>query len=186
MKTFVTSDHHFFHTKMIEWVNMPRRIVFDTIEDMNEKLISNWNSVIGPNDDVYHLGDIAFASHNKIREILERLNGNIHLIPGNHDHWKVLKKIADCFVSIDKYKEIRYLFDSKEYHICMMHYPLQQWNRSHYNSIMLCGHSHGMLEHDVRVGHIKYDVGVDTDLANFYPILLDDIILDAKKMVPNF
>jgi len=205
MKTFVTSDHHFYHSNMITWKNMQRRYPFnsqpgiekgtpefsreilmvDTLR-MNETLISNWNSVVGKNDLVYHLGDIAFASANKIREIVERLNGNIHLIIGNHEKWKVLKNIKDLFVGVDNYKEIKYSYDSKVYHICMMHYPIQQWNRMHYNSMMLCGHSHGTVEHDVRNGHIKYDVGVDTDFANFYPILLDNIILNTKKMVPTF
>jgi len=185
-KIFVTSDSHYYHSNMIKWESMPRRFIFNTVEEMNERLISNWNSVVSDDDLVYHLGDFAFASHKRTREILERLNGDIHLLAGNHDRWKDINKLSDCFIKIDNYKEIKHSYNGETYHIIMMHYPLQQWNRSHYNSIMLCGHSHSMLEHDVRVGHIKYDVGVDTDLANFYPVLLDDIILDAKKMVPNF
>ena len=204
-KTFITSDTHFYHSNMITWENMTKRFPFNSqpeiekgtpefsreilIQDtirMNETLIKNWNSVVGKDDLVYHLGDIGFASANKLRGILEQLNGNIFLITGNHDKWKEMQKLNDLFASVQNYKEIKYNYGRESYHICMMHYPIQQWNRMHYNSMMLCGHSHGMLNHDVREGHIKYDVGVDTDFANLYPILLDDIILNTKKMVPNF
>ena len=205
MKTFITSDTHFYHSNMITWKNMPKRYIFNSqkgiekgtdnfirdmlIEDtlrMNETLIRNWNSVIGKDDLVYHLGDFAFASPNKIKDILSKLNGKIHLIIGNHEKWKTLKKIKEHFITTEPYKEIKYNFEGKTYHIIMMHYPLQQWNRMHYNSMMLCGHSHGMLEHDVREGHIKYDVGVDTELANFYPILLDDLIINTKEIIGDF
>jgi len=205
MKTFVTSDTHFYHANMITWESMPKRYLFnsqkgiekgsdDFIRDllmqdvivMNETLINNWNSVVGKNDLVYHLGDFAFASPNKIREIVSRLNGRIHLINGNHENWKTLKKIKDLFIATEPYKEIKYQFQDKTYHIIMMHYPIQQWNRMHYNSMMLCGHSHGSILHDVREGHIKYDVGVDTELADFKPILIDDLIINTQKIILDF
>lgn len=205
MRTFFISDTHFYHSNIITWENMPKRFIFnsqsflkksdekfnldilrnDTIK-MNETLINNWNSVVDKNDIIYHLGDFAFASANNTKEILSRLNGNIHLIIGNHDNWKTLNKIKDLFVDINTYKEINYLYENKLYHICMMHYPIQQWNRMRYNSIMLCGHSHDMLKHDVKEGHIKYDVGVDTELSNFHPISLDDIIINTKKIITDF
>jgi len=204
MKTFITSDTHFYHSNMITWENMPKRYQFNSqkgiekgtkdfnrdilIEDtlkMNETLINNWNLVVGKDDLVYHLGDFAFASPNKIKEILSRLNGKIHLITGNHENWKTLKKIKDDFIETYSYKEIKYRFQDKTYHIVMMHYPIQQWNRMLYNSMMLCGHSHGMLKHDIREGHIKYDVGVDTEMANLHPILIDDIIINFIIHLPS-
>jgi calcineurin-like phosphoesterase family protein len=205
IKTFVTSDTHFHHSNMITWKNMPRRFCFNSqpklkkidstfnkeilIEDtkrMNETIIKNWNSVVGKNDLIYHLGDVSFGSANKAREIIEQLNGNIHLITGNHDNWKTIQKIKDLFVDINNYKEINYLFENKKYLICMMHYPIQRWNKMLYNSIMLCGHSHNLLKHEIKIGHIKYDIGIDTDLSNFYPILIDNIILNTRKIITNF
>jgi len=216
---------------MITWKNMQRRYPFnsqpgiekgtpefsreilmaDTLR-MNETLINNWNSVVGKNDLVYHLGDLAFASANKIREIVERLNGNIHLIPGNHEKWKVLKNMKDLFVGIDNYKEINYQYNGETYHICMFHHPISPncWNRSHYDSIHAHGHSHGAfkgfkcvekeimeiftelnLTNQQKVAYLSrlnlnngkmVDVGVDTDLANFYPILMEDLI-DYTKVL---
>lgn len=48
---------------------------------MNETLISNWNSVVGPKDIIFHLGDLT----SEWTKILDRLNGKICLILGNHD-----------------------------------------------------------------------------------------------------
>ena len=197
MKTFITSDPHFFHKTTLKW-DMRKRfntqvgdeidkdILYQDTLTMNEEIINNWNSVVGKNDEIYILGDISFASPNKTREVLERLNGKKYLILGNHDKMKNIKKLKDLFESIDYYKEIKHRYKEENYHMCLMHYPIQQWNRKHYNSMMLCGHSHGMLDHKVEEGHIKYDVGVDTKLANFYPILMDDIIIKTQEVIPNF
>lgn len=174
MKTFVTSDSHFGHNTMTTWENMPRRFIFENSHEMNKKLIDNWNSVVGKDDIVYHLGDFAFTSPKNAREILFSLNGQIHLIKGNHDKWKDLKKInADNkFASISDYKEIKYSLKGVEYHICMMHFPIFSWNRKMYGSIHFFGHCHNKL---VMPGKCC-DVGVDTDLANFYPINIENAI----------
>jgi calcineurin-like phosphoesterase family protein len=50
---------------------------------MNEELIKRWNSVVGVNDIVIHLGD--FAWRGKANLIRPKLNGTIILIRGNHD-----------------------------------------------------------------------------------------------------
>lgn len=77
-KTFVVSDTHFRHQNIIRYCNRP----FHTVGEMNECLIHNWNSVVGPEDTVYHLGDFGFGN---LQEFRGRLNGIIHLIEGNHD-----------------------------------------------------------------------------------------------------
>ena len=52
---------------------------------MTEKLIKNWNSVVGKNDIVYVAGDFALCGKQKIIEIGNQLNGRKRLILGNHD-----------------------------------------------------------------------------------------------------
>ena len=187
MKIFITSDTHFYHSNTLKWdmrnsfssqkgidpLEYDKMILTEDTIKMNEILISNWNSVVTKNDLVYHLGDIGFASHNKLREIIERLNGKIHLIQGNHDKWKVMKKLGDLFVGVDNYKEIKHQYEKELYHICMMHYPITSWNRSYYGSLMLHGHLHKKIQTPIIR---QMDVGVDTEFANYYPILLDDII----------
>ncbi|MEY2701981.1 MAG: phage Bobb, partial [Bacteroidota bacterium] len=57
---FFTSDTHFFHEKMIDYEKTSRS--FSSVEEMDEILISNWNSKITDNDIVYHLGDFSFGN----------------------------------------------------------------------------------------------------------------------------
>ena len=75
-----TSDTHFYHNVIIEYCKRP----FETIEEHNQKLIDNWNAVVGLDDTVFHLGDFCLGGAPKWREIREQLNGHIILIVGNH------------------------------------------------------------------------------------------------------
>ena len=55
---YFTSDHHFWHTNIIQYCNRP----FVSIEEMNEVLIQNWNDLVLPEDEVYYLGDFSMAA----------------------------------------------------------------------------------------------------------------------------
>lgn len=80
-----TSDHHFGHVNIIDYVPRP----FRTVTHMNEALVANWNDHVGPDDDVYVVGDFAMGQIDHTIHYAERLNGNKYLIPGNHDRcWK--------------------------------------------------------------------------------------------------
>lgn len=76
---FVIADTHFFHGNIIQYCNRP----FYDYQEMNDTMIQNWNSVVGKDDLVIHLGDFAFR--NKHSLVRKKLNGKIILIRGNHD-----------------------------------------------------------------------------------------------------
>lgn len=60
---------------------------YENAEEMNEKLIELWNSVVTPEDTVYNLGDLSMAANTKkVVEVAKRLNGKHFLILGNHDY----------------------------------------------------------------------------------------------------
>lgn len=82
-ETWFTSDTHFGHKNILVYEKEARP--FQTLEEMHETLIHNWNSVVGDNDTVYHLGDFCFGRDN-IR-IARLLKGKKHLIMGNHDSY---------------------------------------------------------------------------------------------------
>jgi calcineurin-like phosphoesterase family protein len=83
---FVISDTHFDHANILTFKRKdgsPLR-EFKDVNHMNEMLIQNWNSVVRPQDKVYHLGDLTM--HKQLPEaILNRLNGHKRLVRGNHD-----------------------------------------------------------------------------------------------------
>lgn len=78
---------HFGHENIIYFCKRP----FKSVEEMDEALIKNWNSVVDPNDYVFHLGDFCFKGSQYWDRILNQLNGHKFLILGNHD----LKNMKD-------------------------------------------------------------------------------------------
>lgn len=69
------------HSNIIKYCDRP----FNSTEEMNEKLIENWNKVVGKQDRVFMMGDFALCGKEKIIEIGKRLKGKKILILGNHD-----------------------------------------------------------------------------------------------------
>lgn len=93
------SDTHFCHTNIIEYCSRP----FSSMEEMNEKLIANWNSVVGPDDWVIHGGDFAYgrkAALFRLITIRKKLKGKIALIWASHDRIHSLRKWREA-VGID-------------------------------------------------------------------------------------
>jgi calcineurin-like phosphoesterase family protein len=78
---FFISDTHFGHANIIRYSNRP----FKDVPHMNEELIRRWNSVVSPNDEVFHLGDVALGPKDQWDGLLTRLNGVKYLIIGNHE-----------------------------------------------------------------------------------------------------
>lgn len=174
---FVTSDMHFGHKNIIKYSNRP----FSSVEEMEEKLIENWNGVVGKNDIVFNLGDFGFCSEVKIKEILSQLNGSQIFIYGNHD--KVLQRESVMRECINK-KYVKVFCDYVEFSfnktfICMSHYAMRVWNKHQYGSLMLYGHSHGTLPGLGR----SMDVGLDSvDInSNYKPFLLEDVVSYLKN-----
>jgi len=168
MKHF-SSDSHFFHKNIMKYSNRP----FTTVEEMNDCLVDNWNRVVKPNDDAYHLGDFGFANIMKTKSILKRLNGNIYFVYGNHDkelirHRKELLQ-EKLFASMLPYMEIK---ENKQ-SIVLFHYGMRVWNKHHYGSWLLYGHSHGTLPPYGK----SVDVGVDCkEITDEYrPVSFDEI-----------
>lgn len=78
---FFTSDTHFWHKNIIGYSNRP----FKDVQHMNETIIANWNSMVGPSDIVFHLGDVALGPWSEWAGTLARLNGYKILVVGNHE-----------------------------------------------------------------------------------------------------
>jgi calcineurin-like phosphoesterase family protein len=168
MNTWFTSDTHFGHARIIDYCKRP----FKDVEEMDAELIRRWNAVVKPGDTVYHLGDFALAKvAKKVPGYLERLNGQIHLIYGNHDA-KQLKSL-EGFADVKAYKEIKV----GEQNIILCHYAFRVWNKSHYGSWNLHGHSHGSLKRDFKMKQL--DVGVDC--WNYAPISFEEVAREMEK-----
>lgn len=170
METFFVSDTHFFHKNIIEY---QRSSWCSSVEEMNDVLISNWNSVVSPHDIVWHLGDFAFAGITRLRDLLLRLHGHIHLVPGNHDDPKVWQKLHDDGI-VQLHRPIKNLklqtAPSSHTRAVLCHFPIESWADCHLGSWHLHGHSHGSS----RTFGRRLDVGIDAH-EHHRPLHLDEV-----------
>lgn len=176
MNIFFTADHHFFHKNIIKFCDRP----FENVEEMNERLILNWNGRIRENDLVYVLGDMVWEGNEQdIQNLLNRLQGKIIYIPSQEwTHEKVITwPYAKRFMQISPLLTIKHF----GIYITLCHYCLRTWPKSHYNHWHLYAHSHGNLN---PIGK-SWDSGVDNN--NFMPLSLDEIksIMENRPDNPN-
>ncbi len=167
MATFFTSDPHFYHKNIIKLC--PDTRPYSDVEEMNEALIQNHNSVVGPNDTVYCLGDWSWShDQTKNTEIFNRLNGAEKiLIKGNHETPSAL---SQKWSEIHDYMEIKIA----DKYLVLFHYPIYEWVGFFRNSIHLFGHVHGKPQTGMKENAKFLDVGVDGVFNR--PIALDEII----------
>lgn len=169
-----SSDFHFRHHLMLSIRS------FNNIQDMNETLINNYNSVVNNKDTVWLLGDIGFGKFSEIEKLLKRLKGHKHLILGNHDQrYRKDYKKSGIFESVSDFKEIKY----QGKRISLMHYPIHSWVSSHYEAWHCHGHSHSKLDELnkelISKGYFRWDVGVDSN--KYFPVSFDELIEIFKK-----
>lgn len=169
MTVFFTSDTHFFHKNVIRFCNRP----FLDVEEMNRGLVTNWNSVVQPKDEVYHLGDFGFCGTSAACEILGKLNGRKHFISGNHDQ-AIKGKALDHFVWVKQLHDMKVCGQR----ITLCHYPMESWNHSCHGSWHLHGHTHKNLKSSANIRRI--DVGVDSN--NYFPVSFEQVkaIMNCK------
>lgn len=144
---FFISDTHFGHEGMMRMCARP----FDSVEEMDRHMIECWNSVVGKNDEVWHLGDFAYrgdAGH--AEKIFKQLNGRKHLIIGNHDD----KDTVELGWASVQHRKVLQHGKTK---IILDHFPMREWLHWWKDSIHLFGHTHSNLPSSKRA----LDVGVD-------------------------
>jgi calcineurin-like phosphoesterase family protein len=86
---YFSADHHFDHANIIRYCGRP----FAGVNEMNEEMVRRWNSVVGPSDTVYYLGDFSMAKR-PVLHFGSQLNGEKRLIIGNHDRCHPRKQSA--------------------------------------------------------------------------------------------
>lgn len=97
---YYIADTHFGHKNVIEFDKRS----FENIAEMDRALITNWNSRVTDNDDVYIIGDFVYRSDKAVSWYCKQLRGRKHLILGNHD--KLTDEDKEYFVSIEKMMHI--------------------------------------------------------------------------------
>lgn len=178
--TFFTSDTHFYHANIIRFCNRP----FNDVEQMNETLIANWNRVVQPEDTVFHLGDFCLGGSAEWTKILNRLNGKIYLILGNHD----IKNIRQGYMRRFEEVAMQMRIEIGKQSIYLNHYPFLSYGGAYRGVWQLFGHVHSSPnstgEDTPRLNMLfptQYDVGVDNN--DFTPVSYEEVrMIILKRM----
>ena len=160
-ETYFTGDLHFYH----RWMATHRG--YDSVEEMNELLIAQWNDRISRKDDVFVLGDFSFGGAEGVNAVLKRLAGrHLYLIKGNHDNRSVTLHPRWSWV-----KDL-HPFRLNGQTAWLLHYPMLTWPNANKGTWHLHGHSHGNL---TAPASTRMDVGIDAimDIA----VSWDDVCL---------
>ena len=153
MNVFFTADLHLGHDNIRRHCRRP----FETVEEMDEAIVSNWNKGVAAGDLVYIVGDFAWRHHN---QHLARLKGKKILIKGNHD-----KMSEVCLRNFDEVHQLLARTIEKQL-VVMCHYCMVTWPSSCHGAWHLYGHSHGRIKEMPNVP--RCDVGVD--VWDFAPV----------------
>lgn len=153
---WVCSDLHLNHNKEFLYVKRG----FNNIEEHNETVLNNINTLVKPDDILFSLGDFCLTTpEDKFEELISRINcKNIYLIWGNHPN--PIKKIyyreiekqygPDIDVYPYRYKNIVFVGYHLECiiqgkYVVLNHFPIEVWENMKDGAYMLCGHSHYSL-----------------------------------------
>lgn len=161
------SDTHFFHENILTFKDNDGNLIrpgFKNVEEMNERIVDNWNSMIKPQDKVYHLGDVACGvqEQHQFTHLMGRLNGHSRLMIGNHDN--IHQPAYKWFERIELWTGGKF----KQYNFVASHIPLRpdQMRDGEYN---VHGHIHQNILDD------NHYINVCVEHTDYKPVHLDEI-----------
>lgn len=199
---YYIADTHFFHEALNTKMDCRG---FENAHAMNEYMVRQWNRKVRPGDEVVILGDFSWGKAQETNELLDRLNGRLYLIRGNHDRFSRDKAYrTDRFVWIKDYEE---LHDNRR-KVVLSHYPIMCYNGQYHKdkhgnpkTYMLYGHVHDtfdqrLLEQFQEITRNSVRIGCDGEehhipcqmincfcmYSDYTPLTLDEwIACDEKR-----
>lgn len=179
---YFTSDLHLGHDNIIKLCNRP----FDSVEEMDETIISNWNKRVKKNDTVYVVGDFIWKESD-LSKYISRLSGKKILIVGNHDKWAKKEEYAKFFEYITKYEEV----SLNGHQLTLCHYPMVEWKNSRKEGTsrlgyLIYGHIHNNIRSEYKLLFETYNaLNAGVDINNFEPVSFDELVDNNKFFVKN-
>lgn len=160
MTTYYISDTHFDHVNIIGHCDRP----FNSVDEMNEAMVQRWNTVVTPDDTVYHLGDFAWKRPEFWRK---KLNGKIIFLQGNHDP----KGFGVPYLEVK----------DGEYRLVLFHYPIVSWNGLFRSVFHFYGHVHNNPLRDMPVDWKARSFNVGAEYLDYTPRTADEIIMTGNR-----
>jgi calcineurin-like phosphoesterase family protein len=171
---YVVSDLHLDHANIIDYCDRP----FEDVDEMNDRLVANWNDVVDPTDTVLFGGDLTVSTEfSDFQQWIDRLNGSIRFVLGNHDTTIVpgLDGISVCE---------HYQFTFRDVPFLCVHDPADA--PSNWDGWVLHGHHHNNWPDEYPfVDHEERRVNVSVELIEYTPIRMSDLlecILEGRRL----
>lgn len=192
---FFSSDQHFWHRNVLQYSNRP----FQSIEEMNEVLVYNWNTIVSPDDTIYCLGDFSLAFRS-VELYTSRLFGKKNLVLGNHDmahsyhrrsrdpenraKW-IENYVNNGWIVLPEQTTLEH--NGTTYNLCHHPYTFDNsstpqayddkyanWRPVDNGNVLLCGHVHNSWKTKVsQKGTLMINVGVD--VWDYHPVSMSEI-----------
>jgi calcineurin-like phosphoesterase family protein len=160
---FFTADTHFGSKRTLEFSRRPYR----DIKEMDRAMVANWNSTVGEEDTIYHLGD--FGVTDNIRE----LRGHIIFLPGNYDNEETIAALRERCEIIEPNTLIHRGNDTFQ----LVHEPDEAEASDQF---FLYGHIHKLQ----MVKRNALNVGVDCH--HFTPLSLEDVLFYRNAILKAY
>lgn len=175
---WVISDTHFNHANILDFRDdLGNKIrPFSSVQEMNEKIVDRWNSMVKPGDIVYHLGDVAFGSKEEFAPLWNKLHGSKRLVVGNHDDIKWLSS-GGFFKKISMWRQFI------EHGLVLTHVPINETGLVRLKSgekNQLLVNVHGHIHHNPSPPG-RY-INVSCEATSYYPRNLEDLALEGREL----
>lgn len=162
MIDYISSDHHFDHSNIIEYTDRP----FESVEEMNTELLNNWNKTVDETDTVLYLGDLSLGTTGQQKEWLNRLNGEFIFITGNHD--EITMNTENC---VPVFKSLEFEYSGIQFYAT--HYPEDIPNMRW----LLHGHVHNNDPQE----HPFYDprnnkLNLSVEVTDYKPVSMEEVV----------
>lgn len=186
---YYISDLHLLHENVLRFDNRP----FESIKEMQETIVNNWNRKVTNGDTVYILGDVSMRGKKEdLIALVATLKGRKVLVKGNHDDVSDYR-YQQLFDEIVDYKEIHDSVNGQNYDLVLCHYPIFSWKKMGRGTILLYGHTHDSAEdqyfqkclaemnsNECRHAHdrdvVAINVGCMKPWMNYEPRLLKELL----------
>lgn len=173
-KIWLTSDLHFNHDKDFIW----KARGFASVQEMNEAIVKNFNSVVAPEDTVYILGDSMMGMDmNSGLAYLRRLNGIKYAAIGNHDTDARIEAYKNAGIFADIQFGYRIKVKGKVY--ILTHYPTVTANGDDLRVVNLYGHTHQEQSNFFEERPYMYHVGLDSH--GCFPVDMETVVTDINN-----
>ena len=173
---WVSSDWHLNHANFLNFTDDKGNKIrpFSNVNEMNECILDNHNSLVKKGDKFWTLGDVFFGDKEWFKSNIVKFNGSKRLIVGNHDDIKFLS----CGGFFQKVHMWRVWED-----MLFSHVPVHESGLMNYKNGEIRVNVHGHIHNNESPPGPYLNVCVEK--TNYFPINLEELRDRSRKLLKS-